>query len=74
MLQQDDLASQMNGANHCMSGCYEVMNKWNEKGASYDLLVALPLDIMLLVLKNVESEDRLLCFCGEEFKSFHAHH
>ena len=74
MSQQDDVANPMNGANHCMSGCYELMNMWNEKGAGYDLHVVLPLDRVVLVLKSVESEDRLLGFRSKKFKSLHAHH
>ena len=47
----------MSGANHCMSGCYELMNIWYEKGAGYNLLVVLPLDRIVFVLKSVGSED-----------------
>ena len=74
MSQQDDVANPMNGANHCMSGCYELMNIWNEKGAGYDLHVVLPLDRVVLVLKRVESEDRFLGFSGEKLECFHSHH
>ena len=74
MSQQDGVANPMNGANHCMSGCYELMNIRNEKGAGYNLHVVLPLDRVVLVLISVESEDRLLSFRGQKLQSFHAHH